>query len=280
MSVLMPETTVVGRHLVAAELEPHGVIDHLGQVVGDLDIGADVDVTGALKGTRIGILAPAHRYGEAGPVVMALLKARIFAAIRDRADKGMAKGETPVVLLMDEAQEVTTKQDALILGIARSLNLAIVASTQTVEGIEARLGQAEAAQFLTLFGSVIALQNRSAMTTRVVAARLGASFRPTLDAVPGVPTVRDVSFLPRCGKRSSVTPELSSGNHRDTSSRRSAPGARGAIRRRCATVTARWSRSKRHGLRSAGLPGWKVCACTTFDIATPACSPAPGCHFR
>jgi hypothetical protein len=48
---------------------------------------------------------------------MALLKARIFAAIRDRADKGMAEGETPVVLLMDEAQEVTTKQDALILGI-------------------------------------------------------------------------------------------------------------------------------------------------------------------
>jgi hypothetical protein len=56
---------------------------------------SDVDVTGALRGKRIGILAPAHRYGEAGPVVMALLKARIFAAIRDRADKGMAKDETP-----------------------------------------------------------------------------------------------------------------------------------------------------------------------------------------
>jgi hypothetical protein len=123
-----------------------------------------VDLTGVLKGKRIGILAPAHRYGEAGPVVMALLKARIFAAIRDRAD--MAEGETPVVLLMDEAQAVTTKQDALILGIARSLNLAIVASTQTVERIEARLGSMEAAQFLTLFGSVIALQNGSARRSR------------------------------------------------------------------------------------------------------------------
>jgi hypothetical protein len=125
-----------------------------------------VDLTGVLKGKRIGILAPAHRYGEAGPVVMALLKARIFAAIRDRADRGMAEVETPVVLLMDEAQEVTTKQDALILGIARSLNLAIVASTQTVERIEARLGPMEAAQFLTLFGSVIALQNGSARRSR------------------------------------------------------------------------------------------------------------------
>lgn len=151
---------------------------------------SDVDLAGALKGKRIGILAPAHRYGEAGPVVLALLKARLFASIRDRADRGMKEGETPVVLVMDEAQEVTTRQDALMLGIARSLNLSIVASTQTVEGIEARLGAVEAAQFLTLFGSVIALSNRSAQTTNLVTARLGASFRPTLDAVPGVPTVR------------------------------------------------------------------------------------------
>jgi hypothetical protein len=41
-----------------------------------------------------------------------LLKAGIFAAIRDRADRGMAAGDTPVVLLMDEAQEVTTRQSA------------------------------------------------------------------------------------------------------------------------------------------------------------------------
>ncbi len=162
---------------------------------------SDVDVTGALKGKRLGILAPAHRYGQAGPVVLALLKARIFAAIRDRADRGMKEGETPVVLIMDEAQEVTTKQDALILSIARSLNLGIVASTQTVEGIEARLGQIEAAQFLTLFGSVVALQNRSARTTQVVAARLGSTFKPTLDALPGVPTVRDAVSAQRASGR-------------------------------------------------------------------------------
>ena len=46
-------------------------------------------------------------------------------------------------------------QDALVLSIARSLSLGIVASTQTVEGVEARLGEKEAAQYLTLFGSVI-----------------------------------------------------------------------------------------------------------------------------
>jgi len=162
---------------------------------------SNVDVKGALKGGRIGILAPAHRYGQAGPVVTALLKARMFAAIRDRADKGMQEGETPVVMVMDEAQEVTTKQDALILGIARSLSLGIVASTQTVEGIEARLGDKEAAQYLTLFGSVVALQNRSARTAQAVASRLGASFRPMLEAVPGVPMVRSAVTAQRASGR-------------------------------------------------------------------------------
>ena len=162
---------------------------------------SEADVTAALKGKRIGILAPAHRYGQAGPVVMALLKARIFAAIRDRADKGMSEGETPVVLVMDEAQEVTARQDTLILSIARSLKLGIVASTQTVEGIEARLGQVEAAQFLTLFSSVVALQNRSGRTAHLVTERLGATFRPLLDAVPGVPTVRSAVTVQRAAGR-------------------------------------------------------------------------------
>jgi len=152
--------------------------------------GSEVDIASVLRGGRIGILAPAHRYGTAGPVVMALLKARIFAAVRDRADRGMAEGETPVVIVMDEAQDITTQQDALILGIARSLSLAIVAATQTVEGVEARLNEREAARYLTLFGSVLALQNRSVRTASMIASRIGASFRPLLEHVPGVPTVR------------------------------------------------------------------------------------------
>ena len=43
MSVLMPETPIAGRNLLAAELESHGVINHLGQVVGDLDIRAQTE---------------------------------------------------------------------------------------------------------------------------------------------------------------------------------------------------------------------------------------------
>jgi hypothetical protein len=43
MPVLMPETPIAGRNLVAAELRPHGVINQLGQIVRDLDIGAQTE---------------------------------------------------------------------------------------------------------------------------------------------------------------------------------------------------------------------------------------------
>ena len=43
MPVLVPETAVVGRILVAAEFGPHGVIDQLGQVMRDFDIGAQTE---------------------------------------------------------------------------------------------------------------------------------------------------------------------------------------------------------------------------------------------
>lgn len=57
MSVLIPETSVASRRLIAAELEPHSVIDYLGQVVRDLDIGAETeeDITGV---THLVLLAP------------------------------------------------------------------------------------------------------------------------------------------------------------------------------------------------------------------------------
>ena len=43
MPVLVPETTVTDRCFVAAEFGPNGVIDQLGQVVRDFDIGAQTE---------------------------------------------------------------------------------------------------------------------------------------------------------------------------------------------------------------------------------------------
>ena len=83
MSVLMPETPIDGRHLVAAELEPNGVIDHLSQVVGDLDVGAEAeeDIAGI---SRLVLLAP-------NPAV---------AEVRNGADAAVQRNTLPAVGLI------------------------------------------------------------------------------------------------------------------------------------------------------------------------------------
>ena len=69
MSVLVPETPIVGRGLVATELRPHGVVDQCGQVVRNLDIGAEAEEYIAGLGCLI-LLTPNPAIAEArnGPM--------------------------------------------------------------------------------------------------------------------------------------------------------------------------------------------------------------------
>jgi hypothetical protein len=139
-----------------------------------------IDLMAPLKGGRIGFLMPEHRYGVAGAVVSALLKARLYSGLKDRAERRWEGGEeTPVVFIIDEAQEVATSQDAQMLPIGRSLGLATVAATQGVEGINAKLGETIAPKWLSIFGSVVALSGRSPPTDEFVSARAGESWQLT-----------------------------------------------------------------------------------------------------
>lgn len=145
-----------------------------------------VDVLAPLMGGRMGILIPEYRYGLAGSVVTALLKARIYGGLKSRADRSWEGGaETPVVFLIDEVQEVATAQDAQLLPIGRSLGLAMVAATQGIEGITAKLGETVAAKWLSIFGTVIALGGRSPESDAFVAARAGDAWQLALTQVEG-----------------------------------------------------------------------------------------------
>jgi hypothetical protein len=145
-----------------------------------------VDVSSVLRGGRIGLLVPAHRYGRAGAVVTALLKARIYSGIKARADRGMLHGETPVVFIIDEVQEVATDEDATMLAIGRSLRLAVVAATQTVEGVVEKLGEQVSRKWLAIYGGVIALPGRSTQTDLFISERCGMSWRASIDQVNGM----------------------------------------------------------------------------------------------
>jgi TraM recognition site of TraD and TraG/Type IV secretory system Conjugative DNA transfer len=147
-----------------------------------------MDILTPLHGGRLGFLLPAHRYGRAGAVVSALLKARLFAALKARAERsGLQSNETPVLFIMDEAQEIATSEDATMLAIGRSLGLAVVAATQTVEGIIEQLGDATARKWLTIFGSALTLTGRSPSTDDFMAGRAGSAWRLTIPSVEGLP---------------------------------------------------------------------------------------------
>ena len=153
---------------------------------------SQLDIADALKGERIGLLVPAHRYGVAGAVVSALLKARLYSKLKDRADNPQwaEQGGTPLMLVVDEAQEVATADDASMLAIGRSLGLAMIAATQTVEGVVARLDEKQAEKWLSIFGGLVALGGRSRKTDELVAQRIGSAWMLRTEQVNGTP-VRD-----------------------------------------------------------------------------------------
>lgn len=145
----------------------------------------DVSLEDVLRGDRLGLHVPAFRYGRAGAVVAALLKARLYRALKARAE-GWADDDTPVVFLIDEAQELTTRDDAAMLSIGRSLGLSVVAAAQTKEALVERLGPATAAKWLGVYGSIIALQGRSPETDAFVAEKLGVTWCPRVAQVEGM----------------------------------------------------------------------------------------------
>lgn len=116
-----------------------------------------VDITQVLKGKRMGLALPAYRYGVAGPAVAALLKLRLYRAAQLRGDGWEDQaGQTAVILLMDEAQEILTDTDIHMAPVARSLGISIVAGTQSVEQIYHRYGQWGGDSLLAQFRSILA----------------------------------------------------------------------------------------------------------------------------
>jgi hypothetical protein len=145
-----------------------------------------IDILAPLTGGRIGLLIPEYRYGVAGSVVTALIKARLYSGLKSRADRDWGGTmETPVAFIVDEAQEVATSQDAQMLPIGRSLGLAMIAATQGIEGINAKLGEATALKWLSIFGSVIALSGRSPATDELISQRAGQAWQLTPSDVEG-----------------------------------------------------------------------------------------------
>jgi len=124
----------------------------------------EVDVSKALYGAMVGLFLPPTQYGEAGEMMMRLLKQRVMNGIKARGAHGdkwrqELPGQVEVMLMMDEAHLLLTADDTNLFSISRSLGLMPVMATQGFESLEDAFGSRTKAELLAnLMQSVAALR--------------------------------------------------------------------------------------------------------------------------
>lgn len=146
-----------------------------------------VDIGDITRGGLWGVNLPAVRYERAGVLVQKLVKQRVFAMLRERGDGWRKRGETPVLFVTDEAQEIVSGSDEDFLPVARSLGGACVYASQSVEALMSRLGRNDerrAAAWLGNLVSRISLRSTPG-TTKWVAESLGEVRRPHFQTAAG-----------------------------------------------------------------------------------------------
>lgn len=115
-----------------------------------------VDISIPATGGFVACSLPEVKYGAAGKLAQSLIGQRLTVRVRRRADfDWRAAGETPVLFVKDEAQELITQADRDFLPQARSLGGCAAYGTQSLDAYESRMGDASSRAFLDNFRSVI-----------------------------------------------------------------------------------------------------------------------------
>ena len=124
-----------------------------------------VDITRVLVGERMGVLLPESTYRQAGTAASALIRARLYKAVRERGDLAQAQKRDPnqvrVLICIDEAQDLFTSLEENLLPLARSLGAVFVCATQNLDRLRARFpggGGSAATAMLDNFASIVSLR--------------------------------------------------------------------------------------------------------------------------
>lgn len=117
-----------------------------------------VDPTICLWGGKVGMSLPELKYGKAGKLCQNLIRHRVMSGVRRRQSSDwLAEGQTLVLFLMDEAQEMVGLEDRNFLAVAREHGGACVYATQNYEAFLARMGRDATLNFLDNFLSRVAM---------------------------------------------------------------------------------------------------------------------------
>ncbi|BCO32051.1 hypothetical protein TspCOW1_21540 [Thiohalobacter sp. COW1] len=148
-----------------------------------------VDPAGVLHGEHIGFDVPRTRYGTGAELISSMVKARVYRSAKMRGDGWRdTQGQTPALIVVDEAQAVVGDEDVDIAPEARSLGLTLVYGTQTIEGMYASMGEANAKKLLEVCANLVALPGRSRSTDDWIADRIGDIWRARIGHVAGTPS--------------------------------------------------------------------------------------------
>ena len=142
------------------------------------DTEEGVDVLAVLYGAHLGINLPATRHGQLGKIIAKLVKTRIFREIRIRAETHgdnwqAATGQTLVMDMVDECQDMVSKMEIDLTATARSMGLFFVYATQNLESLDRVMPSDDAKlRYLNNFRSLVSFK-ASAKTYAMLQARAG-----------------------------------------------------------------------------------------------------------
>jgi hypothetical protein len=138
-----------------------------------------LDITQCLWGKIVGVNLPSKERDGAGRVISALNKQKVYQQVRKRFDRKesewLADGETPVLLLWDEVQNLVTDDDIEMLPIMRSAWIQGFFCTQGFDSLVNAFGdERKATNFANTFQSFATL-GASPETYEYVMKRLGTA---------------------------------------------------------------------------------------------------------
>lgn len=143
------------------------------------DAETGLRVEDVLEGARMGFNVPIFKYDKAGLLVSSLVKGRVFKGVRMRGDGGGNWQERlpehrPLLLIVDEAQDIVGSYEIDMLPVGRSLGLRCVYASQSVDNFVSKLGETKALALLDNFVSFMTFQ-ASPNTLKWVVSQIGFS---------------------------------------------------------------------------------------------------------
>ncbi|WP_423162582.1 TraM recognition domain-containing protein [Stenotrophomonas maltophilia] len=140
-----------------------------------LEKGEDVRV--CLYGKNVGIDLPETIHGRAGVAITAFAKQCVYDSIKMRAttkeSDWRAMGQTPLLLVFDEAQDLVGEAESALIPKSRSMRMAFCCATQSIESLIERFNDANSARkFADTFQSIFCLESSSG-TYKYMKERLG-----------------------------------------------------------------------------------------------------------